>query len=77
MVCRTARMELIQILLIEDNPADARLLREMLREVTTSTFAVTQAERLADGLNHLKQGRFDIVLTDLSLPDSEGLEAFQ
>ena len=77
MVCRTARMELIHILLIEDNPADARLLRELLREVTTSTFAVTQAERLADGLNHLKQGRFDIVLTDLSLPDSEGLEAFQ
>lgn len=77
MFCRTALMELIHILLIEDNPADARLLRELLREVTTSTFAVTQAERLADGLNHLKQGRFDIVLTDLSLPDSEGLEAFQ
>jgi PAS domain S-box-containing protein len=70
-------MELIDILLIEDNPADARLLRELLREVTTSTFAVTQAERLAEGLNHLKQGRFDIVLTDLSLPDSEGLEAVQ
>jgi len=70
-------MELIHILLIEDNPADARLLREMLREVTTSSFEVTQVERLADGLNHLKQGRFDIVLTDLSLPDSEGLEAVQ
>ena len=77
MVCQSARMELIHILLIEDNLADARLLREMLREVTTSTFEVTQVERLADGLNHLKQGRFDIVLTDLSLPDSEGLEAFQ
>ena len=77
MVCRTALMERIQILLIEDNPADARLLRELLGEVSTSSFSVTQAERLADGLNHLQQGRFDIVLTDLSLPDSEGLQAFQ
>jgi serine phosphatase RsbU (regulator of sigma subunit) len=64
----------IHILLVEDNPGDARLLRETLREVPTAQFALTLVERLDQALQSLAEKRFDVVLLDLSLPDSQGLE---
>ena len=64
----------VQVLLVEDNPPDARLLREMLSELTGVKFAVVVEAQLAQALSRLATERFDIVLTDLSLPDSEGLE---
>ncbi len=64
----------IHILLIEDNPGDARLIREMLAESTSVSFQLTVAERLEIGLRELASGSFDLLLTDLSLPDSAGLE---
>lgn len=68
-------MERIQILLVEDNPGDAKLVEIFLRESTSIDFDLTHAMRLSEGLNHVQQGkRFDIMLLDLSLPDSSGFD---
>lgn len=66
----------IQVLIIEDNPGDARLLQELLREVNSVQFQLSQAASLQVGLEQLKNQTFDIVLLDLSLPDSQGLATF-
>ena len=64
----------IAILLIEDNPGDARLVREMLREVNhPGLFALTTVDRLALARDQLAEHAFDVVLLDLTLPDSRGL----
>ena len=63
----------IEILLIEDNPGDARLIGEMLVETRSALFELKWADRLSSGLEYLEAGGFDVVLLDLSLPDSFGL----
>src|SRR5258706_16185259 len=65
-----------KVLLIEDNPGDARLIREMLAEDPATPFEMHCADRLAHGLEHLAAGETGLVLLDLSLPDSFGLETF-
>ena len=65
-----------RILLVEDSPSDAMLLRLALEERGTGWFALTHELRLGDALGRLASDRFDIVLLDLSLPDSGGLETF-
>jgi signal transduction histidine kinase len=65
-------------LLIEDNPGDARLIREMLVEAGARTdVELAQADRLLAGLAVLGQREFDVMLLDLSLPDSSGLTTFE
>ena len=64
------------VLLIEDNPGDARLIAEMLKEADGDGFALECAERLSVGLEKLRSNPADVVLLDLSLPDSRGLETF-
>lgn len=64
----------IRILLIEDNPGDARLLRELLKEIKSGQFELAHADHLAAGLELLAQESFDILLLDLGLPDSNGLD---
>jgi DNA-binding response OmpR family regulator len=64
----------IQALLIEDSPSDVLLLREGLGTDVSGQFALTHVERLEDGLKCLVRDRFDVVLLDLGLPDSQGLE---
>lgn len=66
----------LHALLIEDNPADARLIREMLRDVGGTPVRLTTESSLAGGLQQAEQGEFDVLLLDLSLPDSQGLETF-
>lgn len=70
---------LYKVLLIEDNPGDARLFRENLADATGARFEVVCAERLSDALQRLAEegARFDVVVVDLSLPDSSGLETFE
>ena len=63
----------VKVLLIEDNPAYTRLIREILAEAKGSPFKLECADRLATGLACLAQGRIDAVLLDLGLPDSQGL----
>jgi diguanylate cyclase (GGDEF)-like protein len=65
-----------RVLLIEDNPGDARLIREMLAEDPGSPFQLHCAERLAAGIESLAAGAPALVLLDLSLPDSFGLDTF-
>ncbi len=62
-----------RVLLIEDNPGDARLIREMLSEI--SGFELVHAERLSEGVQQLDDGSFDAVLLDLNLPDSDGMDS--
>jgi two-component system, cell cycle sensor histidine kinase and response regulator CckA len=65
---------LMRILVIEDNPGDARLLQEYLAEGGADRFTTIHADRLATGLPHLSQPGIDVVLLDLTLPDSDGVE---
>jgi diguanylate cyclase (GGDEF)-like protein len=65
-----------RVLLIEDNPGDARLIREMIAEDPDAPFDIDWVERLAQGLERLSAGETGLVLLDLSLPDSLGLETF-
>src|SRR3954463_26715 len=69
-------MDISKVLLIEDNPGDARLIQEMLAEEPEGPFALHCADRLSLGLEHLAGGETGLVLLDLSLPDSFGLETF-
>jgi diguanylate cyclase (GGDEF)-like protein len=64
------------VLLIEDNPGDARLIREMIAEDPRAPFALHYADRLASGLEHLAGGETALVILDLTLPDSHGLDTF-
>jgi signal transduction histidine kinase len=67
----------IRVLLIEDNPGDVRLIREMLRE-STAAVHLQHAERLSAGLEHLhSEAVTNVVLLDLSLPDSSGFDTFK
>jgi PAS domain S-box-containing protein len=67
----------IKVLLVEDNALDTRLFREWLSEIHTSEFELHAVPRLEDALARIDGERFDVVLTDLSLPDSHGLETFR
>ncbi|MDY6875835.1 MAG: response regulator [Chloroflexota bacterium] len=64
----------IKVLLVEDNPGDTRLLREILAEVTSAQFELAHVERLSETLKHLAEGSTDVTLLDLSLPDGRGLD---
>ena len=66
----------IRILLIEDDPGDADLLQELLAEENKSDFIFSWVERLQEGLDRLTQSEFDLILSDLSLPDSHGPDTF-
>jgi PAS domain S-box-containing protein len=68
---------LIHVLLVEDNPADALMLQTALEADQQNTFSLTRVERLGEGIARMKQGGIDIVLLDLSLPDSQGLVTFE
>ncbi|MCB9117079.1 MAG: response regulator [Caldilinea sp.] len=73
----TSASDSISILLIEDNPGDARLIQEMLGEARPATFKLERVDRLASGIDHLQRDRqVDVVLTDLGLPDSQGWNTF-
>jgi putative nucleotidyltransferase with HDIG domain len=71
--------ETLHILLIEDNPEDVDLLKGSLAEVPRANFQVTACSRLREALGRLQRGamRADVILLDLGLPDSQGLETFQ
>ncbi|CAN5760873.1 SpoIIE family protein phosphatase [soil metagenome] len=66
----------IHVLLVEDNPADAQLLREVLKEVTSTKLKLTHVVSRTDALERHRAERFDVVLLDLGLPESVGLETF-
>jgi len=67
-------MHLTRILVIEDNPGDARLLREMFNEVPAER-TLSQVGTLREAEAHLAAHQVDLILLDLGLPDSQGLDA--
>lgn len=69
------RKSLKLLLLVEDNPGDARLLREMLDEAGAYKTEMTHVESMSEAEKELGKRAFDIVLLDLGLPDAQGLEA--
>jgi diguanylate cyclase (GGDEF)-like protein len=71
-----AEREAVRVLLVEDNPGDRRLVAEMLTDAGAGA-VLTTAERLADAEDPITRGLADLVLLDLSLPDSEGLEGLR
>ncbi|MCZ6655071.1 MAG: ATP-binding protein [Planctomycetota bacterium] len=64
----------IRVLLVEDNPGDVRLASEMLKVPGQARYEQIVHERLSAALEYLDRHSVDVVLLDLSLPDSQGLE---
>jgi diguanylate cyclase (GGDEF)-like protein len=64
----------LTVLIVEDDEDDALLVRELLLYAQYDTFTVVVADRLANALEQLAARRFDLILLDLSLPDSHGLD---
>ena len=69
-------MNQISILYIEDNAADVRLIKELLKEIKRSAYNLFSAGTLKDGIEQIKKNNFDIILLDLNLPDSIGFQTF-
>ncbi len=67
----------MHILLIEDSPWDRRLIGDMLTEVKDEAFVLSVAGDLAEGKRLLALGNLDLILLDLILPDSEGLNTLE
>ncbi|MEH2237043.1 hybrid sensor histidine kinase/response regulator [Nostoc sp.] len=63
----------VKILLVEDNLSYARLLQEFLMQVQSQEFTLVHVKRLGEALQELTQCNYDVILLDLSLPDSQGL----
>ncbi len=70
-------MDTTTILLVEDNPGDARLIRELFRDMQWRSFDIITAESFRQAYEQLQANRVDLALVDLSLPDSHGLETFR
>jgi diguanylate cyclase (GGDEF)-like protein len=67
----------IKILLIEDNPGDARLIEQMLMRARGLAFELAWVDNLTDGIAHLDTKPTDVLLLDLGLPESTGLDTVQ
>ena len=66
-----------KVLLVEDNPGDARLLREMLNEDGSLEVDLVCVSFMSEAEKHLAVGTVDIILLDLGLPDAQGLAAIR
>jgi signal transduction histidine kinase len=64
----------LQVLLVEDNAGDARLLHEMFRKEKAGSFVLTHILRMKDAVARLEKGGVDICLLDMGLPDGHGLD---
>ncbi|GAX42190.1 response regulator receiver sensor signal transduction histidine kinase [Tolypothrix sp. NIES-4075] len=65
----------LKILLIEDNLAEARLLQEFLMQTQSKQFNLLHVKRLGEAVKELNKSTYDVILLDLTLPDSEGLSS--
>jgi diguanylate cyclase (GGDEF)-like protein/PAS domain S-box-containing protein len=64
------------VLLVEDNPADARLIQQVLASTNGQSFRIEWVTRLSEALARLGEGSFEVILLDLALPDAQGIAAF-
>ncbi len=68
--------EVTRILMIEDSYSDVRIIQEMLKDANNFGFNLKHAESLNEGLEYIKENEFDVLLLDLNLPDSFGINTF-
>jgi DNA-binding response OmpR family regulator len=66
----------LKILLIEDSPTDALLLRELLRQVTEFAFEMEHVIDLESAVKTISTTSFDAIVSDLGLPDSSGVKTY-
>jgi len=69
-------LEVIRVLMIEDSPDAVRLVREELKDAQGDKFELACEGRLSEGLERIEKGNIDVILLDLSLPDSQGYDTF-
>jgi DNA-binding NtrC family response regulator len=72
----SSNKEDIRVLLIEDDPDHAYLFREILRDAKGVSIHIRHSDRLSSALESLSAEHFDIIVSDLGLPDSQGIETF-
>lgn len=72
----TMEQPVLKVLLIEDNPGDARLIEEMLKD-SGSQFELKVADTLSAGIDLFRSDGFDVIILDLGLPDSQGLDTLE
>ena len=65
------------VLLVEDNPGDARLLGKIFNEERSHSTKLTRVDCMSAAETHLAEHAVNIILLDLGLPDAQGLEAIQ
>ncbi|MCR6699975.1 MAG: EAL domain-containing protein [Dokdonella sp.] len=70
----TGRMDTPSLLLVEDNPGDARMVREMLGESIADSLRIDVVTRLREAIDAVREHRYTAILLDPGLPDSQGLE---
>ena len=66
----------VKLLLVEDDPDDVWVMRNLLGDRWDEPFDMVQVELLSAALERLAEDTFDVILLDLTLPDSQGLETF-
>ena len=67
----------LKVLILEDDPSDSRWIKEMLiKDREVSRFHLVWCESFREAVGRLNQEKFDVLLVDLNLPDSQGLETF-
>lgn len=71
-----AQQSALRVLLVEDNPGDARLIQELLLEARGGEFQTAVAPSVAEAIKELKKVDYHLILLDLSLPDSRGIDTF-
>ncbi len=67
----------LTVLLIEDNPGDARLIQEELTSEMDTFFEIKHVPTLREAKDAIENGIFDVIIADLNLPDSRGIETFE
>lgn len=72
---KATRRRPVRVLLVEDNPGDARLVEEALADAEVAEFQLTHVEHLQEGLRRLARHKFDVILLDLILEDTPRLGA--
>src|SRR5271157_3546449 len=69
-------MGTIRLLIVEDNPVDVLSLKDALQQSKGTNFAVSHVETLGEAKGFLEKQDIDVLVLDLGLPDSQGLETF-
>lgn len=67
----------LKVLLLEDNPGDAFLIKFYLGESSSPAFQVSHAENLKTALDFLSENKYDIIISDMNLPDSFGVDTIK